>query len=332
MFIALNEGISSYQWTIIILICILIVASIYIYKKYDYVPKWLSYGVAALIAMLAGSSEKKGTTGDATLDEVIKTGGYSYDPKQDIFYSNMDAWQRGMGYCRLYDEAAAPLGMIIDCEPIYFNYGGKSWMIEFWKGQYDLTAGGEIGVYNTERPELNIPDIFKGNFYCCASDTELLQMSFTLKRNGKTLLKRKDKHWWLTAFKVGEFAEPTELTMYLTITLKDEEMLNAFVKGLEKAGYLENEIIIKGYTVGLEFNKPRTVQPVTRRKETDRIIQLKNKLLCEKYEEITEGYDNFPDKMKALQEKAPEIYKQIMNMGKTKELFSKYEKIKKYLD
>ena len=35
----------------------------------------------------------------------------------DIFYSLNDCWQRDFGYCRLYDEACAPLAMIIDCEP-----------------------------------------------------------------------------------------------------------------------------------------------------------------------------------------------------------------------
>ena len=57
--------------------------------------------------------------------EKIDLAGYHYDPYQDIFYTKIDAWQREMGYFRLYDEAAAPLNMIIDCEPIYINYGAK---------------------------------------------------------------------------------------------------------------------------------------------------------------------------------------------------------------
>lgn len=30
-----------------------------------------------------------------------------------------------MGYCYLYDEACAPFGMIIDFEPIHFEYDDK---------------------------------------------------------------------------------------------------------------------------------------------------------------------------------------------------------------
>lgn len=312
------------------MISILIISGVFLYEKYKGVPKWLSYALAALVAMLASSGSKE-STGDDTLDEVIRGAGYSYDPKQDIFYSNIDAWQRSVGYCRMYDEAAAPLGMIIDCEPIYFDYDGRRWLIELWKGQYDLTTGCEIGVYATNKPDVDITGIFKGPFYECAEDSDLLQMSFNLKKNGKIILKRKEKHWWLTAFKLGEFSEPSELTMNLSITLKDEEMRNAFLEGLKKAGYSEKEFIVNGNTIGLKFDKARTMQPITRTTKTDWIIQKKNKLLCDKYEEITSEYDNFPDKIKAIREQSPEMYMEVLKIGKTKQLFGMYEKIANYL-
>jgi len=103
----------------------------------------------------------------------------------------------------LYDEAAAPLGMIVDCEPIHFEYKGKRWLIQFWKG-----------VYATDKPDINIPGLFKGTFYNSIKDDEFLWMSFTLKKNGKVLFERGDRHWWLTGFKLGEFSQPWELTMF----------------------------------------------------------------------------------------------------------------------
>lgn len=39
-------------------------------------------------------------------------------------------FQRDLGYCKLYDDSAATMDMIIGCEPIYFTYGGKDWLIE----------------------------------------------------------------------------------------------------------------------------------------------------------------------------------------------------------
>ena len=38
--------------------------------------------------------------------------------------------------------------MIIDAYPVYFDYQDKTWMIEFWRGQYGINTGAEIGVYH----------------------------------------------------------------------------------------------------------------------------------------------------------------------------------------
>ena len=73
--------------------------------------------------------------------------GFMYDPDQDIIYSRMDAFQRRLGYAFGYDAAALGMSMNLDCEPIFFDYDGKHWMIELWKGQYGLEVGCEIGVY-----------------------------------------------------------------------------------------------------------------------------------------------------------------------------------------
>jgi len=265
---------------------------------------------------------------DDELDESIEAAGYSYDPKQDMFYSNIDAWQRNMGYCKLYDEAAAPLGMIIDCEPIYFVYNGKRWLIEFWKGQYGVGTGCEIGVYATDEPDLNIPGVFKGPFYHCISSKDYLVMSFSLKKNNKILFTREYKHWWLACFKLGEFSEPSELVVNLAITLKDKRMLNAFVKSLNNVGYSNEKITINENTVALEFNRPLTPQPSTRTPKTDWIIQRKNQLLCYRYQEITGPYDNMSDKIKAIKKEEPQLYENIINIGKTKKLFAQREKLK----
>jgi len=262
-------------------------------------------------------------TGNEELDRAIEIAGYSYDPVQDIFFSAMDPWQRNVGYCRLYDEAAAPLGMIIDCEPIYFEYQEKKWMIGLWKGQYDLVTGGEIGVY-TGVLDFDIPGAFSGTFYNAVSNVDRLQMSYSLKKNGNTLFTREGKHWWLTGFKLGEFSEPYELQMDTIITLENDLMRDAFLSGLRNAGYLDNSLKIEGNTVSFTFDHPHTSQPITRTKETDWVIQRKNQLLCEKYLEITDPYSTFPDKVKALEEQAPELYDQILTIGKNKKLYEMF--------
>lgn len=259
-------------------------------------------------------------TGSDELDKAIEIFGYSYDPKQDIFYSTMDPWQRNIGYCRLYDEAAAPLGMIIDCEPIYFEYLDKKWMIGFWKGQYDLVTGCEIGVY-TGALDLNILGLFSGAYYTCASNADLLQMSYTLKKNGKTLFTREGKHWWLTGFKLGEFSEPSELTMDINITLHNVIMRDAFVTGLWNAGYSLDEFTRNGKTISFTFGIPHTPPPITRTTAIDWIIQRKNEKLCTKYQDITGTSNSIQDKVKAIEKLAPEIYDKIIKIGKSKQLY-----------
>lgn len=330
-YIQSSSGTNSHIWFFIFMILIVIMVGIFYYIEYGYIPKWLSGILGAIVGIFYIVTSKKKES-NFELDEAIEAAGYSYDPKHDIFYSTMDAWQRDMGYCSLYDESAAPLGMIIDCEPIYFYYDNRRWLIEFWKGQYDLTTGCEIGVYSTDKPNLNIPGVFEGPFYQCAEDEDLLQMSYTLFKNGKPLFKGKGKHWWLTGFKLGEFSEPSELTMTLSITLKDEDMRNSFVRGLIDAGYFYSDITIRENTVSLEFNKPRTRQPTTRKKETDWIIQRKNELLCEKYQDLTKEYHSLPDKINAIKEKYPELYKEVLKIGKTKQIYDVYNDIKKYIN
>lgn len=262
-------------------------------------------------------------TGNRELDLVIERAGYAYDPDQDIFYSIMNPWQRNVGYCRLYDELAAPLGMIMDCEPIFFDYDNRKWMISFWKGQYDLVTGGEIGVY-TGGLRLHIPGFFNGTFYNAVKDNECLNMSYTLRKNGRKMFTREGKHWWLTGFKLGEFSEPSELTMDVSVTFKDGLMRDAFLTGFRKAGYKPNEYTVFGNTVSFVFGTPRTRQPFTRTKDTDKLIQAKNKLLCELYQEMTASGDNILEKFQAIEEQAPDLYAKVMRFGTNKKAYEAF--------
>jgi len=254
-------------------------------------------------------------TGSEKLDELVELAGYSYEPEQDIFISTIRPWQRYIGYCRLYDELAAPTGMIVDCDEFYFDYQDKQWMIGIWKGQYDMVTGGEVGFYKNAL-NFDLPGHPKALFYNAVDDKDMLEMSYVLKKNGNVLFTRKDKHWWLTGFKLGEFSQPSELSMDISITLKDEEMRDAFIAGMNEAGYETDELLIEGNTVSFTFDVPRTPQPWTRTKLTDWIIQKKNKYLCDKYEEITGSENTVQEKITAIREQDPQIYQRVRRMGK----------------
>jgi UDP-2,3-diacylglucosamine pyrophosphatase LpxH len=214
---------------------------------------------------------------------AVYAAGFLYDPGQDIIYSRMDPLQRQFGYAYGYDAAALGMDAILDCEPIFFDYAGKHWMIELWKGQYGLETGCEIGVYNrpigSNSPIYALLDATVGRrpgdpnpshnlFFDCANDNELLEMSSTLYKNGQRLFSRgPEKHWWLTGFKWGVYSRPNELTMDVSITCLDAAMCAALVGALQGMGYTVN---VSSTTVRFRFTTPTTRQP---RSDTPAIVQ-----------------------------------------------------------
>lgn len=262
------------------------------------------------------------------LNTNLKDTGFAYELRQDIFYSVMNAWQRNFGYCQLYDEAAAPLSMIIDCEPIRFEYDNRYWLIEFWKGQYGMTTGAEVGVYVSEGPPLDIPGVFHGTFYESVTDEEKLPIAFSLKKNGKILFTRKGIHWWLTGFKLGEFSRPSELSMDIMISLKNKFMREAFVVALEKIGYQNTDYVVNNNTVYFTYDTPYSPKPFTRTKFTELIMQKNNKKFCKSYQKITKNYSHTLDKIEFIRRYSPKLYEKSIRFSNPKELYQDYEKIK----
>jgi hypothetical protein len=191
----------------------------------------------------------------------VVAAGFLYDPVQDIIYSKLDAWQRKLGYTWAYDVGAAGVGMIIDCEPFYFQYAGKQWMIELWKGQYGLETGAEIGVY---RDEIGVNVDPGSRVYACVDAPDQLLIQFTLYRNGRKLFQRgPESHWWLTGFKWGVFtADTLDLTMELEIVFPKTEMRDAFKRAVKEKKYATTERDAK--SIAFTFDVPRTPQPGSR--------------------------------------------------------------------
>lgn len=217
---------------------------------------------------------------------AVVAAGFVYDPDQDIIYSRMDAWQRTAGYCWSYDVGAPAAGMIIDCEPICFTWGGSKWMIELWKGQYGIETGAEIGVYKTGVGRVAAAAEYLANWYACAGDTDLrkMELSFTLQRQGQKLLQRgPESHWWLTGFKWGVFTEKiSDLTLEVAILFKNEpKMQYAFTDALWKMGYQPRTL---GQGVHFEFRNPKTPQPGSR-SALESTAQAANRALVAKYNE-----------------------------------------------
>ena len=167
------------------------------------------------------------TQDESKARKILVAAGFDYDPVQDVYFTQLDSWQRNFGFNSVYDTAAPMVGMIYSTAKIYFTYDDKDWMMEIWKGQYGITAGAEIGFYN--KPTDRVMKHFD-----CVTDEEMLTMSFDFYNMDELVFTRgPEKHWWLTGFKFLHVGIPSFITLDMTIEFPDRKMANAFEKGLK---------------------------------------------------------------------------------------------------
>lgn len=247
-----------------------------------------------------------------SLNAALGVFGFAYDKSWDCIISRMDPWQREMGYCRQYDEAAPAMYMIMDCEPIYFQYDGKNWLLEFWKGQYGCTTGAEIGLYNNEEASGKAPEKL---FYTCARDNQRLYMQFSLWRGGECILERNALHWWLTGFLPGEYSKPCNLTMKVCICFPDPAMRRAFCDGLLRAGYRAEEICADNNRVCFIFDRPRTKQPSRFGRCFRALISWKNRLNCRWYRRASRPFKSTLNRISFLGYCFPRLYRKLIRLG-----------------
>jgi hypothetical protein len=168
------------------------------------------------------------TQDESTARKILVTAGFDYDPVQDVYFTQLDSWQRNFGFNSVYDTAAPMVGMVYSTSKIYFNYDNKDWMMEIWKGQYGITAGAEIGFYN--KPADRVME-----HYDCVTDEEMLTMAFDFYNMDELVFTRgPEKHWWLTGFKFLHIGIPQFIKLDMTIELPNRKMANAFEKGLKE--------------------------------------------------------------------------------------------------
>lgn len=274
---------------------------------------------------------------ETELGMAVYTAGFEYNPEKDIICSTMNNMQRLRGYCRAYDEAAIMISDVIDCEPIYFRYGGYDWMIELWKGQYGIGTGCEIGLYyhQTGEEENPVEHHIMGEMFGCVSDEDMLDLAFSLERNGEELFAQEwTRHWWLTGFRWGEISRPKNLTMNVSIRFPNEEMLQAFINGgIEGTSDSENGksygLAAMGYQytltgeneISFAYRKPFTKQPKLRKQLGASILNV-NRKAVNAYNSMKEKFGiegNDPDVIGATLaeqdgEEEKELYKTLMKL------------------
>lgn len=196
------------------------------YEQSDGTPKAVNLG--------AFYNSETGEVFGTNYDKGVFDSGFAYNAIYDQFYATNDCWQRQFGFTPLYD-LFAKIAFDYNTKRIFFEYGGKDWMIQIWKGNYvfNMFVGGEVGLYNR-------PDGQLGMFYNCATDEEMMPVSIDVYDGEQTYVKRDAfLTWWATGFHLADKVEPDSLTLESSLTFPDQEMCDAFVEAASKIDGVE---------------------------------------------------------------------------------------------
>lgn len=242
-----------------------------------------------------------------TLEAVITPFGYCYDAGQDCFSTTVDAPQRAFGYTALFDRYAARFGMVFDCLPVYFDYQEKTWLVEFWKGQYGINAGCEIGVYKAKGLVASVSR--NTALFQSVEDGEMLPMSIRLYRGDALLCERYGRHWWLTAFCMGTYSEPRELEVQAVITFPDPEMLYAFAGALRERG--DVDYAVRGNQVRILFRAGVCSRQTWMHRLCRRYVQWKNRICCKLFVCVTKPFLSGRDRLLALYFCLPRLIRRL---------------------
>lgn len=147
--------------------------------------------------------------------------GYECSVYDLLIYTTVNCWMRDFGFDLLYDIFcyATPFFNYIT-RRYKFEYDGREWMIQAWKGNYVITNGAEVGVYSREKGGI-------GTYYSCYDG--VMDMSLRLSCGDKVFFDRSEQQWWISGFKISrKLYSPTLMTAEYSLELPNVEMAEKF--------------------------------------------------------------------------------------------------------
>lgn len=253
-------------------------------------------------------------------NSLIEPFGYCYDPSQDIISSRNDAWQRETGYTALFDQAAPFLNMVFDYLPIYFDYEGRTWLIELWKGQYGINTGAEVGIYYADRILAN--EELPTAHFKCVEDKDMLPVSLMLLKGNSLLARVAKKTWWLTVFCMGLFSRPSSLFMNVSICFPDYDMMRSFLNALYQTGFSRQCIQICGLKISLGFEDCVECSLRFWQRMIRKWAQFWNLIFCKIFLLITHCFTSTIDRMLYLYYLLPFAFRRMLRPRKYRRMHS----------
>lgn len=163
-----------------------------------------------------------------------------------VIYATVNCWMRDFGFCFFYDFFCytTPFFDYVT-RRFKFDYDGKEWMVQVWKGNYIAANGCEIGIYNREMGS-------NGTYYNCYDG--MLNMSFNLKYGDNTILEAEGEHWWLNGFKLSStLYKPSKMKLNFTVKMLDEEMAERFAESVNNHYKQDTSCTVDGKTVSVNW-------------------------------------------------------------------------------
>ncbi len=246
------------------------------------------------------------------VEELAEPFGYVYHCCCGFFSSSVDAWQKDAGYTWLYDHMAPRSQMVFDSLPVYFNYCDRTWLIEFWKGQYGINTGAEIGVYHADR--LLSESEYRTAHFQAAREEEMLPCSLKLYMEDGTCVKNSERHWWLTAFVPGVFSHPSRLCLKASVCFYNREMMEAFYRGLCRAGYPAENISAQNLCLSFAFHQPLPEHYGLLTRFWRRLSQCMNRINCRLFVWITRPFTCAEDRILFLYYYIPFCFRRLLRL------------------
>jgi uncharacterized protein YukE len=206
-----------------------------------------------LTGLVPGLQGLIGDVGDlvmgAPVGGLITAGlGFQYVKGQDFYTTNQTSIQSHLGFMDAFDDAGFAGGMDLDDNTSTFEYGGREYRLELWKGSYGAGSafGGEVGLYIRD-PSKNVsqsPGQAIDGFYPAADPADRIHMVQTIYNvhTGEDYF-TSDGHdtlgedqYWNAAIRTTPGIEKDDLGQRGTLYVDDPGLLDAMSAEMRRQG------------------------------------------------------------------------------------------------